>query len=100
MLSFTEFEKYIKLIKEYEDKDSQISELLDTEGFITYSSPLITALVELLEVLMQDDTDNWIQYWLWECNFGETGEAWDADGVIIPMNSIGDLYAFLEGEAT
>jgi len=95
MLSYGEFEKYILLIKEYSDKDEKISELMDTEGFINYSGKAVMAIVELLEKLMQDEKDQWIQYWLWECNFGRDAEerqVLDSEGIPIQFKTISNLY--------
>ena len=95
MLTFEEFEGYINLIKDYCDRDDKMSELLNTQGFIMYSGPLTNAIVELLEITMDDQENKWIQYWLWDSNFGETATAWGKNGDEIPLKTLEDLYEVL-----
>jgi len=96
MLSFNDFEKHMDTIIKYYKKDDALSEILEVEGFIVYSGELIDRIIELLEIVM-DDADEWIQYWCWECEFGNDaeGRVQDKDGNNIPLKTIKDLYFML-----
>jgi len=95
MITYTEFEKYILLIKSYHESDQQLSDILRTEGFITYNTELIGAVSRLLSKLTNDGAE-WIDYWLWECDFGVRDmEVYDTDGNLIPFTTIQDLYRML-----
>lgn len=43
-----------------------------------------------------EDSDDWIGYWAWECNWGKrkdfTSSITDKDGKKIPFKTLGDLY--------
>ncbi len=98
MLDFIEFENYINLIIEYLDRDEKISELMNTEGFTNYSGELVIAIIRLLETIMEDTESNWIQYWIWDCDFGESlkdPKVWDEYSAPIPFETCEDLYHFL-----
>jgi hypothetical protein len=97
MLSYNDFEKYIKLIIKYNEKDDQISRIMEVEGFIMYSSELIEGIIDLLGEIMDDKENGWIDYWCWECDFGEKADdrVSDEDGNPIPLKTIKDLYFIL-----
>lgn len=94
MLSYLDFETHINTIKHYYDKDSEISDILDVDGIVCYTSKAISSIVSLLEILMDDKESEWIQFWCWECDFGQDAKdrAWDKEENVIPLNTIKDLY--------
>ena len=96
MLSYNDFEKHINTIKHYYDFDDKITEIFDVDGIVCYSSKAIDSIVNLLEVIMDDGTDNWIQYWMWELNFGvDDNNSVSIDNKNIPLTTIKDLYSML-----
>ena len=97
MLSLNDFENYINKVIKYYQKDSDLSDIMEVEGFIMYSSELIDVILNLLEEVMEDKEDQWIQYWCWECDFGKDAEniVHDADGKVIQLTTIKDLYFLL-----
>lgn len=96
MLSYAQFEEKIEIIKEYIQKEDELTRIFNCEGFINYSERAIESIVDLLEEIMEDQEHQWIEYWMWECNFGKDG----ADKVFIedkpvPFTTIKDLYFML-----
>lgn len=60
---------------------------------------IVNALVLALSESMDDD-ENWIEYYLWELDFGKRNadlKAYDAQGAEIPLSNAGELYDLLEG---
>lgn len=98
MLSYNDFEKNIQLIQEYYDKDDQLTTILNVEGFVAYSGLIIDALIALLEEVMEDTENHWINYWCWDCDFGAEGEnRVKIDDHYIEFSTIKDLYFVLLG---
>lgn len=97
MLTFKDFEKYIKIIEEYSESDSKLGDILKSESFITYSMNAIDVITKLLEYVMNDTNNKWIEYWLWELDFGKENYRMEVelDGVVIPLTTIRDLYNML-----
>lgn len=64
------------------------------DPFVLYSGQL-NALVKTLEVMFCDENE-WISWWLFECNYGHDKglltTAYGSDGKNIPMQTSGDLY--------
>lgn len=63
-----------------------------------YSTGLEDTIVSLLEIIFKDKEAQWISYWVWELNYGETyneGDVTEEDGTNIPLRSAEDLYDFL-----
>jgi len=96
-MKFEEFEKYIDVVKNYHESDDKISKLLCTEGFIMYSSKAIGVILDLLKYIFNDE-DEWIQYFIYELDFGErwTPEScFNFDDSVIKLKTTKDLYDFL-----
>ncbi len=70
-----------------------------------YTTPILDTLIHTLELVFQDE-EAWIDYWIWEEDFGESykdGDVTDKDGNIIPLKTAFDLYDLLmknKGERT
>ena len=61
------------------------------------NSYLQNALVEVLQVAMNDLQDSWIEYFLWELNFGDTWEKGRVtiNGKDFKLKTPSDLYDLL-----
>ena len=65
---------------------------------------LLNALITLLQEQMNDTDENankvgtWIDWWMYESEFGKTAKAYEKDGTRIPMATAGDLWEFLNKE--
>lgn len=96
MLEFEDFKKYMLEIKDQIDKERKLDEALhemspDFGGFSTNS---ITLEVELLKRLMLDEED-WIGYYIWEADWGETfPNVYDSHGEAIPL-TLENLYKLI-----
>ena len=96
MLSFAEFEKYIKNLQDYDDLRTNLS----SERFYFESGiidDLVGNIVALLEEVMHDKEDGWISYWCWELDFGrkwKPGTITD-EGRDIKLQTIADLHVYL-----
>lgn len=63
-----------------------------------YSTGLENTVINLLETIFKDEEDRWIDYWIWELDFGEKyedGTVTDKDGTVIPLKTAEELYDFL-----
>ena len=68
------------------------------KDYAVCSTGLEDTVVDLLEIIFQDKENQWIAYWIWEENFGETykeGDVTENDGTIIPLRTAEELYDFL-----
>jgi len=68
MIDFDTFKKTIKIIKDYDEKDQKLHDLVG-EGIGTYSCNIISVVIELLSKHLDND-DCWLSWWIWECNYG------------------------------
>lgn len=98
------FIETIEAIKKQRDHDRKCADALKTiypdafNGNLLYdNSALLDQLVKLLQVAF-DDTGTWIEYFIYELDFGaESGRlnAYRKDGSIIDLSTPGALYDFL-----
>lgn len=96
MLSYQEFENYIEIIRHYSNLDEKIGELFEVDGISCISSKATESIIELLEVIMDDKENQWIEYWLWELDFGvKDNNSVSMNDVHIPLTTIKDLYSIL-----
>lgn len=98
------FIETINQIVELNKEQTEFNDMLrriDTEfggGYI--HNKTISILENLLKTLTNDESD-WISYWLWELNFGESytdGCVTESDGTIIPLRTPEDLYNLIISE--
>ena len=104
-----EFEMYINRIKAMNDFQDDIhnvcykfcqSNRMGEEAEI-WMPTMVCTVVDLLGRIIGTDADlasEWISYWLWELNFGESYEdgcVEDANGENIKLKTVEDLYNFL-----
>jgi len=78
-------------------KEQAIEELFNCESFSTLFASSNDTIVKLLEFIFQDESE-WIQYWLWELDFGKEATrlgAFDANNEPIPLSTVNDLYNLL-----
>lgn len=95
-------ESFCKVMDNYKSMFSFTDEM--NELFDKYKAdgniypPLCTeTVIDLLEFIF-NDKNQWINYWIFELDFGknyEDGDAKDADGSNIPLKTVEDLYDLL-----
>ena len=95
-------ESFYKVIDDYKtmfDFTDEMNELFDkykTDGNI-YPPMCTKTVTDLLEFIF-NDKNQWINYWIWELEFGkryEDGKIKDENGEDIPLRSVEDLYDLL-----
>lgn len=96
MLSFEEFDQIINTVKE---KDRELSNISNTLGGAEriYQISMCDEILLLLKHIFNDKND-WIEYWMWELDFGEKwhkGTVTEMDGTDIPLQTTRDLYKLL-----
>ena len=99
------FIETIKKLKQQQDHDTECSELLSkiyndafTPNLFYDNSFLSEQLVKILQVEMQDDKATWIEYFIYDLDFGKKkgdNSAWRKDGSVIDLSDAGKLYDFL-----
>lgn len=97
MLSLKDFNDTMETISDYYEKDQLLTDILETEGFVAYSSHVISAITLCLEEIFNDHENKWIEYWLWECDLGKDSKdkCFRSDESEIDISSIEKLYYFL-----
>ena len=95
-------ESFCRVMDNYKsmfDFTDEMNELFDKykmDGNI-YPPLCTSTVIDLLEFIF-NDKNRWINYWIFELDFGkdyEDGDAKDADGSNIPLKTVEDLYDLL-----
>lgn len=101
MLELKDFKRYmdnIVKIVEFEDKYNDLCREMNFECCEIRFPSLIDDCVALLTTIMNDRECEWISYWVFELDCGkkyEPGTVKEADGSVIPLATIEDLYQLL-----
>ena len=99
-LTKEQFVEIINHIEEQLDKDDKLSDLMvceDTTGWIVTAPHLITDLISLL-TMMLDDQDEWISWWLWEVADDKSNAHVYIDGMKYSIKTPSDLYHLIRNE--
>ena len=96
-MEYKDFEKHITRIIDCYDRETQLCQLLKAEGPISMSDYLVDSLIDLL-ALRFDDTNEWINYWMWELDFGKKYRPGMVlvDGKEVHLKTINDLWNILK----
>lgn len=100
MLSKDEFVKVMTNIKQIYDKDMEISMFFWNNMACNPETPYDDLMREFLYLLKRifNDEDDWIGYYIYELEFGESyqdGMIHDVDGSNIKLKTYEDLYDIL-----
>lgn len=96
-------EQFCKIINDLEQNEKFVDELnklfrhYRTDETIC-ATGLENTVVQILEAIFKDEENQWISWWLWECDFGKSykeGDVTEEDGTNIPLGTAGELYDFL-----
>lgn len=101
MLSFEKFAEYIAAIEASNKKVDEIYSALGG-GEEIFKCTCCDTAIELLSSLMEDSANEWIDYWMYEQDFGRkwtTNTASYADGTPIMCRNVRELYDFLASES-
>jgi len=68
MITVNEMERKLKTLKEYLAESRALAALV-SDGVATFGESLVTAYIEALS-LAADDTHKWVEWYVWEDDFG------------------------------
>ena len=94
--SFCEVMNGYKSMFDFTDEMNELFDKYKVDGNI-YPPLCTSTVIDLLEFIFNDE-NQWINYWIFELEFGkdyEDGDAKDADGSNIPLKTVEDLYDLL-----
>lgn len=91
MLSYTDFERYMNIIKKQYDWIESVCNVLNAAVNEMFTG--ISTSIELLERCM-NDTNDWISWYIYETEWGEEEDMLDVtiDGEPFKVKTIKDLY--------
>lgn len=101
ILSKEEFVDAIKEIKSISDYHEDLNEFFrkhNVDGYVYQPDGTVTSLKLLHKIFEKADKDDWIDYFVYELNFGknyEDGCVKDKNGSHIAMSNAEELYDFL-----
>jgi len=79
--------------------NGMFQQIFSNDWVTGYSNDILyNAIIELLENIFDDKENGWIQYWLYELDFGKKwvpGSITDSDSSIIDISTVEKLYDFL-----
>ena len=97
-MKYLEFHHYLQIIKDAQKKIDKLTTLLHVE-YIDMFDQLVASNVELLESAM-NDTDGWISFWCFECDFGrDAADRVTVDEQKIDIGTTEKLYAFIKEQS-
>lgn len=101
MIDYLEFESYIKPIIEdmelFHRQAELLKQLYPSSHVIPESSSLIENYIRLLQKYINDDND-WIPYFVWECDCGKNSSEVEIGNKKIRLKTIKDLYNVISQE--
>lgn len=91
--------EFIKLLEERDDQENRIDTLASI-GLDIFDSPLIEygnmMFERLISAHFTEDGTDWIFWWLYEKNGNPDMKAWDENHNEIPMETMEDLWNYVE----
>lgn len=96
-LTEQDFVTSINNIKELTETNSYLSKYLLCD-YLECGNNVICNLVSCLQKLMCDDENEWIDYYLWELDFGKHSGKVMVDDKEIELTTPSDLYNLLIGK--
>ena len=98
-MNLVEFEKHMKVIEGFLDKQDSVADFFHKEfapdcyrPIVTFGWDLLRSHIDLVASLAGDE-DGWIDYYLWECDRGRSPGAWfDKHGKEYKMRNHKDLW--------
>jgi hypothetical protein len=103
-MNYKQFKKHIEVLKNFYTEQHEaadaITKALKMNGYLMdFGSELAAAYTKMLQEAVGDE-DDWIGYWLWECQMGKKKMGWSKDGVDYDMRSIRSLWDAIEMNKT
>lgn len=92
-------DEFIKLLEERNDQKNRV-DILSSIGIEIFDSPLIEygnmMFERLIEAYFTEEGSDWICWWLYEKNGHPDMKAWDENHNEIPMETMEDLWNYVE----
>jgi len=98
-------EQFVKAMKSIDEQinidlknNEAFSMLLEDDNVTNTKNVLYDSLVDLLKHLTDDNENRWIEYFIYELDFGKENwrlKVYDKDESEIPLATIDDLWAIL-----
>lgn len=99
--NFTSILNVVKEKMEHDDKCTKAFQIILPNDFVSGydNSKLYDQLLNILKIALDDNhKDSWIDYFIYELNFGKDmteSKAWRKDGSVIDLSTISALWNFL-----
>ena len=75
--------------------DIALTSLGSERGITQLGKVVQDAYTELVKSLITPEQWDWVEYWMWECNFGDSTHAFTIDGLVYNISEI-TLLKYLE----
>ena len=97
MITLEEFEEVFKIVKEFEDDQDKLTQILlkDINGFVDFGFPIADLVLRLLNKVFGLDDPDLFSWWLYE---DVKKVIYMPDGIEYDLTDIKDLYFYVKGE--
>lgn len=90
---------YVQALKTQHIQECAVAQAFNTLGsecdYICLSKPTQDAYTKLVKTLLTPDQFDWLEYWMYECDFGNSEHQITVDNHNYTINNL-TLYKFLE----
>lgn len=90
---------YVQALKVQYIQEGILGQALHNLGsdsaYIHLSKPIQDAYTKLIKTLITQDQFEWLEYWMYECDFGESDHTIHVNDQVYQINNL-TLYQFLE----
>jgi hypothetical protein len=90
---------YVCALKTQHQQECLLAQALNTlgsdSGYICLSQPVQDAYTKLVKSLITQDQFSWLEYWMYECDFGNSDHTININDQTYVISDI-TLYKFLE----
>lgn len=90
---------FIECIEKHKSQN-KILDQLEELGFEIWDTSVIEFGWQMFDVFIKsnfnEDGQDWINWWLYECDFCSDRKAWNEDGSEIPIETVDDLWNLVE----
>ena len=96
-MELKEFKKHIENIQQVYENEAKLCRILKCNSPINFADDIADSTLELLKELFNDTEDEWIEYWMFDLDFGEKWRPGmvEIKGQDIKLQTIEDLYGIL-----
>ena len=95
-ITVNELERKLRILKEYLEKERELARLT-SDGIPTFGDKMTAAYIETLAVAAGDKAE-WIEWYIYECQFGKHPLEASWGKTKIKVNSVSKLMRVIRGE--